>query len=145
MWRRLSFAAARNNLHAAARDGIGARLHWPGRGQVEAADLVLEELLPLAAAGLDRWRIDPRERDLYLGIIEARARTRRNGAIWQMEQVEHLERKRGLSRARRWRRWCRGTRSWRARGIRCTPGRSGRRAAHDGGRRRARRVGRTCG
>ncbi len=99
VWRRLSFAAARNNLHAAARDGIGARLHWPGRGQVEAADLVLGELLPLAAAGLERWRIDPRERDLYLGIIEARARTRRNGAVWQIEQVEHLERKQGLSRA----------------------------------------------
>jgi gamma-glutamyl:cysteine ligase YbdK (ATP-grasp superfamily) len=98
VWRRLSFAAARNNLHAAARDGISARLHWPGRGQVEAADLVLGELLPLAAAGLDRWRIDPRERDLYLGIIEARARTRRTGAVWQLEQVEHLERKRGLNR-----------------------------------------------
>jgi len=99
VWRRLSFAAARNNLHAAARDGIGAQLLWPGRGQVPASELVLGELLPLAAAGLDRWRIDPNERDLYLGIIEARARTRRNGAIWQMEQVEHLERKRGLSRA----------------------------------------------
>ncbi|MBS2966299.1 glutamate--cysteine ligase [Actinocrinis puniceicyclus] len=99
VWRRLSFAAARENLRAAARDGIGARLHWPGRGQSGAADLVLGELLPLAAAGLERWRIDPRERDLYLGIIEARARTRRNGAVWQIEQVEHLER-RGMSRGR---------------------------------------------
>jgi gamma-glutamyl:cysteine ligase YbdK (ATP-grasp superfamily) len=98
VWRRLSFAAARNNLHAAARDGIHSRLLWPGRGQVAAADLVLGELLPLAAAGLDRWRIDPRERDLYLGIIEARARTRRNGAVWQIEQVRHLEQRRGLKR-----------------------------------------------
>jgi gamma-glutamyl:cysteine ligase YbdK (ATP-grasp superfamily) len=99
VWRRLSFAAARNNLHAAARDGIGAKLLWPGRGQVAASELVLGELLPLAASGLERWRIDPNERDLYLGIIEARARTRRNGAVWQLQQVRHLEERRGLERA----------------------------------------------
>ncbi len=98
VWRRLSFAAARNNLHAAARDGILAKLVWPGRGQVAAADLVLGELLPLAKAGLDKWRIDPSEIDLYLGIIEGRARTRRNGAVWQIEQVRHLEERRGMSR-----------------------------------------------
>jgi len=99
VWRRLSFAAARNNLHAAARDGIGAKLLWPGRGQIAAADLVLDELLPLAAAGLDRWRIDPRERDAYLGIIEARALTGRNGAVWQLDQVRYLEEHRHMSRA----------------------------------------------
>lgn len=99
VWRRLSFAAARNNLRAGARDGINAGLLWPGRGETPAADLVLDELLPLAAHGLDRWRIDPLERDLYLGIIEARARTRRNGAVWQIEQVEHLEQRHGLSRS----------------------------------------------
>lgn len=99
VWRRLSFAAARNNLHAAARDGIGARLLWPGRGEIAASDLVLRELLPLAAQGLERWRIDPLERDLYLGIIEARARTGRNGATWQIDQVRHLEERRGLDRA----------------------------------------------
>jgi hypothetical protein len=99
VWRRLSFAAARNNLHAAARDGIGAKLLWPGRGQVAATDLVLEELLPLAAAGLDRWRIDPGERDAYLGIIEARALTGRNGAVWQLEQVQYLQERRRLDRS----------------------------------------------
>jgi hypothetical protein len=98
VWRSLSFAAARENLHRAARDGIGAQLLWPGRGMVSAGELVAETLLPLAAEGLDRWRIDPRERDLYLGVIEGRARSGRNGAVWQIEQVEYLEREAGLSR-----------------------------------------------
>jgi hypothetical protein len=98
IWRRMSFAAARNNLHAAARDGVGAKLLWPGLGEVAVRDLVLRELLPLAAAGLDKWRVEPRERDLYLGIIEERARTGRNGAVWQIEQVRHLEEHRGLNR-----------------------------------------------
>ena len=98
VWRSLSFAAARENLHRAARDGIGAQLLWPGKGMVSAGELVAETLLPLAAEGLDRWRIDPRERDLYLGVIEGRARSGRNGAVWQIEQVDYLEREAGLSR-----------------------------------------------
>ncbi|HEV2638733.1 MAG TPA: glutamate--cysteine ligase [Actinocrinis sp.] len=100
VWQRLSFKAARENLYAAARDGLGARQMWPGRGSVPVRELVLEELLPMAAAGLDRWRIEPRDRDLYLGIIEARVRTGRNGAVWQIEQVEFLEHERGLDRAK---------------------------------------------
>jgi hypothetical protein len=32
-------------------------------------------------------------------VIEGRARTGRNGAVWQLEQVEYLERKAGLGRA----------------------------------------------
>jgi len=99
VWRRLSFAAARENLHRGARDGIGALQLWPGFGMIPARRLVLEHLLPLAAEGLDRWRIDPRERDLYLGVIEGRARTGRNGAVWQIEQVRYLQEELGLGRA----------------------------------------------
>jgi gamma-glutamyl:cysteine ligase YbdK (ATP-grasp superfamily) len=100
VWQRLSFKAAQENLYAAAREGLGATQLWPGRGSVPVTELVLEELLPLAAAGLDRWRIEPRDRDMFLGVIEARARTGRNGAVWQIEQVEFLQAKRGLDRGR---------------------------------------------
>lgn len=99
VWEHLAFSAARENLHRAARDGIGAQLTWPGVGVAPAGRLVTEVLLPLAAEGLDRWGIDPRERDLYLGVIEGRARSGRNGAVWQIEQVEYLERKAGLGRS----------------------------------------------
>jgi hypothetical protein len=97
VWSRLSFAAARSNLHAAARDGIRARLVWPERGEIRADRLALDELVPLAASGLDRWGVDPADRDEYLGIIEGRVRTRRTGAVWQLDQLAALER-RGLSR-----------------------------------------------
>jgi hypothetical protein len=36
--------------------------------------------------------VDPAVRDRYLGIVEARARTRRNGAVWQSEAVAVFER-----------------------------------------------------
>jgi hypothetical protein len=98
VWRRLAFSDARENLHRAAREGIRAEMTWPGVGTVPVGQLVTDVLLPLAAQGLDAWRIDPRERDLYLGIIEGRARTGRNGAVWQIEQVDYLEEKTGMSR-----------------------------------------------
>ncbi|SEN72885.1 glutamate--cysteine ligase family protein [Actinacidiphila rubida] len=95
LWQRMPFDAAAANFDAACRDGIGAVLHWPrGRGsalaEVPAADLIRDELLPLAAAGLDAWGIDPVDRDRYLGIIEERCRRRTNGAEWQAEVFHRL-------------------------------------------------------
>ncbi len=82
--RQLSFQAAQQNFVAAARDGIDASLFWPGVGEVPATELVLRTLLPIAHAGLDRWGIDRRDRDHYLGIIEQRCLRRTNGASWQV-------------------------------------------------------------
>ncbi|MEE1931344.1 glutamate-cysteine ligase family protein [Streptomyces sp. TRM 70351] len=90
LWSRLPFAAAEENFHTAARYGMDARLRWPrpGRGgglaTVPAHRLVLDELLPLAASGLDAWGIEPADRDHYLGVIEQRCRRRTNGAAWQV-------------------------------------------------------------
>ena len=60
-------------------------LFWPGLGDVPATELVLRRLLPLAHEGLDRWGVDPRERDRLLGIIEQRCLPGRNGATWQVD------------------------------------------------------------
>ncbi|MDX6353809.1 MAG: hypothetical protein QOF98_712 [Streptomyces sp.] len=102
VWQRLPFGAAAANFDAACRDGIGAAMHWPrARGsalaEIPAVDLIRDELLPLAAAGLDAWGIDPVDRDHYLGIIEERCRRRTNGAEWQAA-VFHDLLERGLDR-----------------------------------------------
>lgn len=44
---------------------------------------MLRRLLPLAAEGLDAYGVDAAVRDRYLGIIEQRCLTGRNGATWQ--------------------------------------------------------------
>jgi hypothetical protein len=91
IWTRLPFAAARHNLHSAARYGCTAPLYWPGLGEVPASDLVLRHLLPLAYEGLDRWGVAPARRDRLLGIIEQRCLIRRTGADWQIETVRSIE------------------------------------------------------
>jgi hypothetical protein len=97
IWERLSFPDAAANFQAGARDGIDAVLRWPGREQVAVVDLVLDELLATAHAGLDRFGVDPAQRDRLLGVIEERCHTRRNGATWQTAAVRAAE-ERGLSR-----------------------------------------------
>jgi hypothetical protein len=91
VWSRLSFAAAAENFHSGAREGLDAQLFWPGAGEVPASELVLRRLLPLAHEGLTRWGVDAADRDRLLGIIEGRCLTGRNGATWQRDTVAALE------------------------------------------------------
>jgi len=91
LWRHMDFAAAQANFFATARHGMDARLHWPGLGEVTTQRLVLDTLLPLAHDGLRRWRVDAGVRDRFLGVIEGRARSGRNGATWQVSTVRALQ------------------------------------------------------
>jgi gamma-glutamyl:cysteine ligase YbdK (ATP-grasp superfamily) len=98
IWTQMSFATAAENLHEAARYGMGAHLYWPGLGEAPVAELVLRRLLPLAHEGLVRWRVDPALVDRLLGIIEQRCLTGRNGATWQTAMVAGLSDRDGADR-----------------------------------------------
>lgn len=85
LWSRLSFGAADENFHEAARRGITAEQYWPGLGRVGVVELVLRELLPLAASGLSALEVDSQVSDRLLGIIEKRCTSGRNGATWLID------------------------------------------------------------
>ncbi|KXK62022.1 glutamate--cysteine ligase [Micromonospora rosaria] len=91
LWSQMSFSAAEENFVTGARHGIDAHVFWPGLGYLPVTELVLRRLLPLAHHGLDRWGVDPAERDRLLGIIEQRCLTGRNGASWQVATLHRLE------------------------------------------------------
>jgi hypothetical protein len=99
VWTKLSFAAAERNFLSAARHGMDGRLYWPGLGEVTPDELVLRELLPLAHEGLRRWGVAADACDRFLGVIEGRAKTGRNGSVWQVRTVHALQ-EGGLSRPR---------------------------------------------
>jgi gamma-glutamyl:cysteine ligase YbdK (ATP-grasp superfamily) len=82
LWSQMSFSAAEENFHVAARQGIDAQVYWPAVGQVRATELVLRRLLPLAQQGLEDWGASGEEIDRYLGIIEQRCLAGVNGAEW---------------------------------------------------------------
>ena len=93
VWTRMSFAAAEENFYSCARRGIDAKVYWPGFGEVQADELTLRHLLPMADEGLKSWGVATEVRDRYLGVIEERCRSGQNGASWQIDCVNALEAK----------------------------------------------------
>jgi hypothetical protein len=90
IWSQMSFSAAEENFHTGAREGIEARLYWPGVGEAPATELVLRRLLPMAHQGLEELGIDRADRERLLGIVEDRCLTVRNGASWQAAVFHRL-------------------------------------------------------
>lgn len=86
-----AFSDAEDNFYTAAKDGLEARLTWPGvTGKIDPVTLILQEILPAAAEGLSRNGIGDEEADFYLGIIRQRMYQRQTGAEWQRRFVaEH--------------------------------------------------------
>ena len=91
LWTHMSFETAAANFTNGARDGMDARLYWPGYRSVTPDELVLRVLLPMADAGLASWGVSTAAREEYLSVIEGRCQTRQNGATWQLECVARLE------------------------------------------------------
>ena len=94
----MSFSAAEENFHAGARHGIDAEVFWPGVGTVQATELILRRLLPMASRGLDAWGVAPEVKDRLLGIIEQRCLTGQTGAAWQIATVDRLSAGTGMDR-----------------------------------------------
>src|SRR3954454_18440342 len=90
LWSQMSFSAACDNFYTGAREGIDARVYWPGLGEVPATELVLRRLLPLAREGLSRWGVDTADADRLLEIIERRCVGGINGAAWQAQAFHRL-------------------------------------------------------
>jgi len=98
VWTQMSFTTAAENLHEAARQGMGAQLYWPGLGDASVAEIVLRRLLPMARDGLSRWGVGSAHADRLLGIIEQRCLTGQTGAAWQISSVAGLSERRGCDR-----------------------------------------------
>lgn len=87
LWSQMSFSAAEENFHVAARHGIDAVVYWPGIGQVQATELVVRRLLPMAREGLEQWGVEDATIDRLLGIIEQRCVVGVNGAEWFVDKM----------------------------------------------------------
>ena len=85
--RLMEFEHAQLNFLNAARQGLGATFTWFDGEEISAPKLILERLLPLAAAGLDRAGIAHVDRDRYLGVIEKRVATGRTGSRWILQSL----------------------------------------------------------
>ena len=79
---RMPFNDAKLNFFRAARHGLDAQFQWLDGESRSATSLILDELLPLADAGLRSAKVDPEDIRKYLNIIEERTRCGQTGARW---------------------------------------------------------------
>jgi CBS domain-containing protein/gamma-glutamyl:cysteine ligase YbdK (ATP-grasp superfamily) len=88
---RLSFDDAKENFFAAARHGLNAQLRWLDGKSLSVTSLILNDLLPLARAGLKDDNVDSDDIDKYLGIVEERVRSGQTGARWMLNSFASLD------------------------------------------------------
>jgi CBS domain-containing protein len=86
---RMNFDEAKGNFFAAARHGLKAQFAWLDGKSISASRLILEELLPLARAGL-KQAVDSSDIDKYLGVLEERVRSGQTGAQWMLRSFAKL-------------------------------------------------------
>jgi len=86
----MSFADASDNFAKASRTGIDSKFTWFKDKKIDASDLILKELLPIAHEGLQHRKVDSKDIDKYLGIIEERAKKHTTGARWALRTYTKL-------------------------------------------------------
>jgi CBS domain-containing protein/gamma-glutamylcysteine synthetase len=86
----LSYEDIRDNFDKSAKFGIDTKFSWMKDSKISATDLVKEELLPLARKGLEMQKVDQKDIDKYLGIIEGRCDKQMNGARWMLRTYTKL-------------------------------------------------------
>ncbi len=86
----LEFDDARMNFFAASKMGLDTKFEWTGGKKVTAKDLISDELLPIAKAGLEKADIDKSDIDTYLSVIEDRVESAQTGAYWVVKSYANL-------------------------------------------------------
>lgn len=88
---RIAFDDAKSNFLSAARHGLKAGFRWLDGRVVGARDLILEESLGLARAGLASVGVDSSDVDDYLGVVRDRVEARQTGARWMLNSAQHMK------------------------------------------------------
>ena len=88
--RKLPFDYVKENFLKAAQLGIEVQFEWLDGQLVTAQELILDELLPVAAQGLQAATVDEDEARHYLEIIRARTEQARTGSRWILNSYQHL-------------------------------------------------------
>ena len=86
----ISWSDVRDNFGKAARFGIDSNFTWFKDKKIGVCELVRKELLPIARAGLKKMKVDQKDIDRYMGVIEGRAKAHMNGARWQLRAYTKL-------------------------------------------------------
>ncbi len=87
----LEFDDAKANFLAAARRGLNAVFTWTNDDSVDATELVIERLIPIARAGLEEAGVDKGDIERYLGVVRDRVDCGGTGAQWLLRSLHNMK------------------------------------------------------
>ena len=88
----LLFQDVRCNFLKAARNGLSNEMRWFGKS-IEASNLIVNKLLPMAEQGLGKIGVTKEESKNYLNTITHRVMSKRTGSNWIIESFRSIARK----------------------------------------------------
>jgi CBS domain-containing protein len=88
--KKLAFHDAETNFLAAAQIGLDAQFTWLDGQTVPARELIRQELLPIARAGLNGAGLSPADIDRYLAVIAARVTAGQTGSQWLLRSLAEM-------------------------------------------------------
>ena len=97
------FETVHGDFYRAAREGVGAEIHWPrplgGTGEATPIAHLMPDLLSRASAGCAAAGIDASDLQPLFEGLEARVAHGRTGASWQLDALARAERNRSRDEA----------------------------------------------
>jgi len=93
-WESRSFEDAKENFYKAAMWGIQSGMVWDDQ-LTSARTLLLEILIPMSRAGLEKLHINPNDIKKYLSVIEKRASGHLTGSRWIVKSYRTFRKKYG--------------------------------------------------
>lgn len=85
----MSFDDVRYNFYNASRLCLQTNFKWFGQN-IKAVDLLTDQLIPLARKGLTMKGVNQKDIDRYIGIIEERVKSGKNGSSWMLHNYSEL-------------------------------------------------------
>lgn len=86
------FQDVRSNFLKSARNGLANEMKWFGESR-DVTKLILDDLIPMAASGLDNAGIPSTEFEPFLRMLAARVRKRQTGSDWTIDSLRQLRQK----------------------------------------------------
>lgn len=97
-WENVSFEDAKENFYKAAMWGVQAGMVWDN-DLMSARKLLVEILIPMAREGLQKKKIDEKDIDRYLSVIEGRINNYATGSRWIVKSYRNLKKTLGREEA----------------------------------------------
>jgi len=86
----LDFADAKSNFGKVCQNGLDVAFSWVNNKKYNAKELLLKELIPIAKEGLKKNKIDSKDINRYMEILEDRLESGQTGSQWMLDSYAKL-------------------------------------------------------